>query len=50
MGKSKQLFNHMREQELNAVWQEQEYLLYTLPRQKQKSNNKKRKNVNRSSN
>ena len=48
MGKTKQLFEHMREQELSAHWQEQEYLLYTLPRQKKlttkNNNNGKSKN------
>lgn len=48
MGKTKQLFEHMREQELSALWQEQEYLLYTSPQQQQQSlknkNNGKSKN------
>jgi hypothetical protein len=45
MGKTKKLFNHMREHELSAHWQEQEYLLYTLPRQRKlttKNNNNDR--------
>lgn len=44
MGKTKQLFEHMREQELSAQWQEQEYLLYTLPRQQQSTNTKHKQN------
>lgn len=43
MGKTKQLFEHMREHELSAQWQEQEYLLYTLLRQN-KLTNKNKKN------
>jgi len=44
MGKTKQLFEHMREQELSAKWQEQEYLLYTLPRQQKFTNTKHKQN------
>lgn len=43
MGKTKQLFEHMREHELSAQWQEQEYLLYTLLHQN-KLTNKNKKN------
>lgn len=48
MGKMRQIFNHMNQQELSIHWQEQEYLHYTTQINKKSdiNNNKHKTNKN----